>query len=110
MARRDAFAHRESSRRLSVVVITRSWVRRYETIVPPESFLERAIEIGEAIASNAPLAVEGTKAIGQWARQSGLDESYRMGDWVSRVVLESNDAKEGPRAFAEKRPARWTGT
>lgn len=81
-----------------------------QEIVPPESLLARALEIAEVIARNAPLAVEGTKAIGQWARQSGLDESYRMGDWVSRVVLESNDAKEGPRAFAEKRPARWTGT
>lgn len=79
-------------------------------IVPAESLLERAVRLGETIAQNAPLAVEGTKAIAQWYRQSGIDDSYRMAAWVSRIVLNSNDAREGPQAFAEKRPARWTGT
>jgi crotonobetainyl-CoA hydratase len=80
-----------------------------QEIVPPEALLDRAVALAETISRNAPLAVEGTKALAQWARQSGLDESYRMGEWVSRVVLESDDAKEGPRAFAEKRAPKWTG-
>jgi enoyl-CoA hydratase/carnithine racemase len=81
-----------------------------QEIVPPEFLMDRALEIGNSIAKNAPLAVEGTKVIAQWSRQSGLDESYRMGEWVSRAVLGSNDAREGPQAFAEKREPRWTGT
>lgn len=79
-------------------------------IVETDSLLERALHLADIIAQNAPLAVEGTKSIAQWSRQSGLDDSYRMAMWVSRIVLESNDAKEGPRAFAEKRAAHWTGT
>lgn len=71
--------------------------------------MPRAVEIAEMIATNAPLAVEGVKAVANQWRQLALDESYRFGEWVGRVVLNSEDAKEGPRAFAEKRPARWTG-
>ncbi len=76
-------------------------------IVPPADLLPRAIAIAEMIAANAPLAVEGTKAVAQQWRQLQVDESYRFGEWVGRVVLNSEDAKEGPRAFAEKRPAEW---
>jgi enoyl-CoA hydratase/carnithine racemase len=81
-----------------------------QEVVPADSLLVRAVALAETIAANAPLAVEGTKAIAQWSRQSGLDDSYRMGEWVNRFVLGSNDAKEGPRAFAEKRAPKWTGT
>jgi len=71
--------------------------------------MPRAIAIAGMIAANAPLAVEGAKFMGQQWRQLQIDESYRVGQWVSRAVLNSEDAKEGPRAFAEKRPPRWQG-
>ena len=75
----------------------------------PEALLPRAVAIAQLIAANAPLSVEGTKAVAQQWRQLQIDESYRFGQWVSRHVLNSEDAKEGPRAFAEKRPAVWQG-
>jgi enoyl-CoA hydratase/carnithine racemase len=78
-------------------------------VLEPEQLMPRAVAIAEMIASNAPLSVEGTKAMAQLWRQLQVDESYRMGQWVSRTVLNSEDAKEGPRAFAEKRPAVWKG-
>ncbi len=78
-------------------------------VVEPEQLMARAIEIARMIAANAPLSVEGTKAMAQYWRQLNIDESYRMGQWVSRAVLNSQDAREGPRAFAEKRPPVWTG-
>jgi len=71
--------------------------------------LTRAVEIAEMIASNAPLSIEGTKAVAHQWRQADIDQSYRMGQWVNRVVLNSEDAKEGPLAFAEKREAEWQG-
>ena len=58
------------------------------------------------IAENAPLSVEGSKFMAQQWRQLMIDESYRTGEWVSRAVLNSEDAKEGPRAFSEKREPR----
>ena len=78
-------------------------------VLEPDALMPRAIEIAEMIAANAPLAVEGTKFMGQQWRQLQIDESYRVGQWVSRHVLNSEDAKEGPRAFSEKRPAEWQG-
>ena len=78
-------------------------------ILEPDALLPRAVEIAEMIAANAPLAVEGTKFMAQQWRQLQIDESYRVGQWVSRVVLNSDDAKEGPRAFVEKRAPDWSG-
>ncbi|MBI4496544.1 MAG: enoyl-CoA hydratase/isomerase family protein [Chloroflexi bacterium] len=76
-------------------------------VVEPDRLMPRAIEIAEMIASNAPIAVQGTKAVASYWRQLNMDESYRFGSWVSRYVLGSEDAKEGPRAFAEKRAPVW---
>jgi len=78
-------------------------------VVEPTRLMLRAIEIAEMIAANAPLAVQGTKAVAQFWRQFGMGESLRMGGWVSHVVLNSEDAKEGPRAFVEKRAPLWKG-
>ena len=78
-------------------------------ILAPDDLMPRAVEIAEMIASNAPLAVEGTKFMAQQWRQLQIDESYRTGQWVSRTVLNSEDAKEGPLAFVEKRPPNWSG-
>ena len=78
-------------------------------VLEPDKLMPRAIEIAEMIAANAPLAVEGTKFMAQQWRQLQIDESYRVGQWVSRTVLNSEDAKEGPQAFVEKRAPKWTG-
>ena len=84
------------------------WGMVHEVLAPQE-LMPRAVEIAEMIASNAPLSVEGTKAVAHQWRQADIDQSYRMGQWVNRVVLNSQDAKEGPLAFAEKREPRWQG-
>jgi enoyl-CoA hydratase/carnithine racemase len=78
-------------------------------ILEPDELMPRAIAIAEMIAENAPLAVEGTKFMAHQWRQLMIDESYRTGQWVSRTVLNSDDAKEGPQAFVEKRAPRWSG-
>lgn len=78
-------------------------------LVAPDELMPRAIEVAQLISSNAPLSVEGTKAVAHQWRQLQIDESYRYGQWVSRVVLNSEDAKEGPRAFSEKREPNWQG-
>ncbi len=78
-------------------------------VLQPDELLPRAETIAAMIAENAPLSVEGSKFMAQQWRQLMIDESYRTGEWVSRAVLNSEDAREGPRAFSEKRPARWQG-
>ena len=78
-------------------------------VLDPDDLMPRAEAVAGMIAENAPLSVEGSKFMAQQWRQLMIDESYRTGEWVSRAVLNSEDAKEGPRAFSEKRPARWQG-
>ena len=75
-------------------------------VLEPEALMPRAIEIAELIVENAPLSVEGTKAQIQEWRLAKVDEALRLGTWVSKVVHASEDSKEGPKAFAEKRDPR----
>ena len=78
-------------------------------VLDPEQLMPRAVEIAEMIGGNAPLAVQATKAVAQYWRRLGLEESLRLGAWVSHFALNSEDAKEGPLAFAEKRAPVWKG-
>jgi len=71
--------------------------------------LTRALELAEDVAANAPLSLEASKAL--------IRDTYGMPDedfWQHQVqfvkrVFRSADAKEGPRAFAERRAPEWAG-
>jgi enoyl-CoA hydratase len=78
-------------------------------VLPRERLMERATALAERIATNGPLAVRKIKE--SVVRGSGLslEEGYAIEDSVVREVMRSEDAKEGPRAFMEKRKARFTG-
>lgn len=78
-------------------------------VLEPDELMPRATEIAEMIAANAPLAVQGTKAAIRSWRMAGVHEQYRMHNWLGKVVLESEDSVEGPRAFTEKRAPVWKG-
>ena len=73
--------------------------------------LEAAIALAERIAKNAPLAVATSKKLVKAAAQ-GYDEAalWELQSTLMGAVFGSNDAKEGPKAFAEKREPNWTGT
>lgn len=73
--------------------------------------LQAAIGWAERIAENAPLAVAASKSLVRSAAQ-GYDEEtlWKMQEPLSAKVFSSNDAKEGPKAFAEKRAPNWTGS
>jgi enoyl-CoA hydratase/carnithine racemase len=80
-------------------------------LTEPEDLLETAIALAERIAENAPLAVAASKALVR-AAASGIEEDklWEMQVPLQKKVFSSNDAKEGPAAFAEKRAPNWTGT
>lgn len=79
-------------------------------VVPDGTALEKALDIAETIAKNGPVAVQ---AILRTIRDSeGLheEEAFRIDAELGAAVFKSADAKEGPRAFAEKRAPKFTGT
>lgn len=74
-----------------------------------DQLIEAALALAESIAVNAPLAVRESLSI---ARTAGdLDEAayWKRSAWVEQLVFASDDAREGPLAFLEKREPRWTG-
>jgi enoyl-CoA hydratase/carnithine racemase len=79
-------------------------------ITEPGQSIEAALKLAEGIARNAPLAVNASKELIRDAAHMSDPEFWEHQKRYARVVLKSNDAKEGPRAFAEKRAPRWTGT
>ena len=80
-------------------------------VTEPGGACDAAIAWAERIAENAPLAVAASKALVQAAAR-GIDEDqlWEMQAPLMKEVFSSNDAKEGPAAFAEKRAPKWTGT
>jgi enoyl-CoA hydratase len=78
-------------------------------VVPLPDLIPTAEKFARKIAENGPLAVRKIKEA--VIRSSGLPlaEAYKIENEVARDVMRSEDAKEGPRAFMEKRPARYTG-
>ena len=79
-------------------------------VVPDGTALDKALEIAETIANNGPVAVQ---AILRTIRDSeGLheEEAFRIDAELGAAVFKSADAKEGPRAFAEKRAPKFTGS
>ncbi len=78
-------------------------------IVAPAELLPTARHMAQRIASHAPLAVRAVKEVAQAARDEPLDQALRFGRTMRWIIGQTEDAKEGPRAFAERREPRYTG-
>jgi enoyl-CoA hydratase/carnithine racemase len=80
-----------------------------QEVVEPDQLLDRARAIAEMILACSPLAVEAIKQTVTFGVRRGVEDSYRFAAPLARAVGASADAKEGPRAFVEKRPPSWLG-
>ncbi len=78
-------------------------------IVPEEELMTAALGWAHRILANAPLAVQATKESVLRGLALELDEAYKVEQEISTRVFSSEDAREGPRAFAEKRSPVWHG-
>lgn len=78
-------------------------------IAEPGGALDAALALAAAIAENGPVALRATKQIVahgvDWSDEEGFREQMRF----ATPAFQSEDAKEGPRAFAEKRKPIWRG-
>ncbi|MBK8728853.1 MAG: crotonase/enoyl-CoA hydratase family protein [Tetrasphaera sp.] len=78
-------------------------------VAPEGGALDVALDLAGAIAANGPLAVAATKAIAKQSADWSFTDGWREQDAIMMPVFSSADAREGARAFAEKRPPVWTG-
>ena len=78
-------------------------------VVSSQDLLPKALELADRLARNGPLAVRKIKE--GVLRTSGLplEQALEIENEVSAAVMASNDAREGPRAFKEKRRPNFTG-
>jgi len=79
-------------------------------VVPDGEALAKAHEIADMIAANGPLAVQAVLKTIRDSEGKHEDDCWADDAKVGAEVFKSNDAKEGPRAFLEKRPASFTGS
>ncbi len=78
-------------------------------IAPTGELLSHAQNYAQRVAVNAPLAVRAAKELAIRSRDLDLNSGLRLEQLVARLLRETADAKEGPAAFREKRPADFKG-
>jgi enoyl-CoA hydratase len=77
--------------------------------VPPERFLEEALELAAQIAARAQLAVRAAKRMINQAYERSLQDGMVEERQTFYQLFSSHDQKEGMQAFIEKRAAQWKG-
>lgn len=78
-------------------------------VVPPDDLLPAARAMAEKIAGYAPLAVRAMLELVKRQGNMPQGEAMRLAGTMRWAIGQTEDAKEGPRAFAERRPAVFTG-
>lgn len=78
-------------------------------VVPQNELIEQALKLAEMMAANAPVAVRSAKAAIHRGADLTLADGLRLEQDMASFLYTTEDSKEGPKAFSEKRPAVWKG-
>ncbi len=78
-------------------------------VVPGDQLMEEALALAERLCRAAPLAARATKEVATRTAAMSWTEAVRFGETMRRVAGATDDAAEGGRAWAEKRPPDWQG-
>jgi enoyl-CoA hydratase len=78
-------------------------------IVPVDAYLEEALKLAEEVASRAPVAIRSAKKMVNQAYEQFLGDALSEEKKEFYNLFDTEDQKEGMRAFAEKRKPQWKG-
>lgn len=76
-------------------------------VYPADELMDKAMEMAEAFAKNAQIAVRYSKACIDRGMETGIDEGIAMENELFAMCFATQDQKEGMKAFLEKRPASF---
>ena len=108
LAIKDAMWLALRARRISAAEALR--LKLVNEVVAPEQLRECARSVASDILACAPLAIVATKQVLlHSADKPSLAEAMTADHSAVRAMIDSEDAQEGPAAFAHKRPPRWRG-
>ncbi|HVA69228.1 MAG TPA: enoyl-CoA hydratase-related protein [Candidatus Binataceae bacterium] len=78
-------------------------------VVPADQVMAKAEELARTIAANGPLAVRAIKEAVEKCSGRPFEEAFDAEDEAQRFIRQTEDAREGPRAFMEKRKPIYQG-
>ena len=78
-------------------------------VVDPDALVPTAEDFAAKLAANGPLALAAIKRTALQTSGIPLADAFAIEAQEAGAVMQSEDAREGPRAFAEKRPPRYRG-
>lgn len=78
-------------------------------VVPFAELIPASLTMAEEIIACAPLSIAATRQVVRHTMNMGLDAALAVGKQICAPVYESEDAKEGARAFKERRKPQWKG-
>jgi enoyl-CoA hydratase/carnithine racemase len=78
-------------------------------LAEPGQLMDSALALATEILDGAPLSVRAARETVMLATEMGRSAALQAARHASEHCYRSEDAQEGPRAFAEKRPPQWKG-
>ena len=78
-------------------------------LAEPAQLLDSALELAGEILDGAPLSVQAARETVMLSTEMGRSAALQAARHASEYCYHSEDAREGPRAFAEKRRPQWRG-
>ncbi|MFS0735629.1 enoyl-CoA hydratase-related protein [Sphingomonas sp. 1P06PA] len=78
-------------------------------VVPEDAVLDTALDMARKICANAPISVRESLKIARAAEESPEADSIAAMRRTMEYLVTTDDFKEGPRAFVEKRAPQWSG-
>lgn len=78
-------------------------------LAEPAALMDAALELAQDILAGAPLSVKAARETVMLATEMGRSAALKAAAAAHELTYHSEDAQEGPRAFAEKRKPQWKG-